>query len=56
MKQFLSFAILCASVLSIGGTIYLFYDHHYLFGAVNILLTAMALPYIIKQVKTLFGK
>lgn len=55
LKKFYAFGVLCVSVLaSIGGTAYLFFDHHILFGVTNLCLVAMALPYIIKTVKELF--
>ena len=47
LEKFYAFAVLCtASLAAIGGTAYLFYDHHGLFGVTNILLCAMAFPYV----------
>ena len=37
----------------IGGTAYLFFDGHILFGIVNILLGAMAAPFIWDQLNIL---
>lgn len=55
IKKIYAFAVMCVSVLgAIGGTAYLFYDHHILFGVTNICLVAMAMPYIIKVVKEIF--
>lgn len=52
LTKFYDFGVLCVSILaSIGGTAYLFYDKHYLFGVTNLLLVAMACPFIIKRVK-----
>lgn len=50
------FAVLCVAVLAaVGGTAYLFYDHHALFGVTNIALVAMAVPYIVKRAKDILG-
>ena len=47
MKKILDMAVLCIAFLSvIGGTAYLFYDGHILFGVTNILLGAMAFPFV----------
>lgn len=54
--KFYDFAVLCVSILAaIGGTAYLFYDKHYLFGATNIILVAMACPFIVKRAKDLLS-
>lgn len=48
------FAVICITILAaIGGTAYLFYDGHPLFGVTNILIVAMAMPYVIKRAKDL---
>lgn len=47
-------AFICCCVFTlatIGGTAYLFYFKQTLFGVTNILLAAMAVPFIITQVK-----
>lgn len=52
LKKLFDFIVLCVYVLaSIGGTAYLFYDHHALFGVTNIALVAMACPYFISRIK-----
>ena len=39
LEKIYAFAVLCtASLAAIGGTAYLFFDHHGLFGVTNILL------------------
>lgn len=54
-KRLFALAVACAALLAvIGGTAYLFFDHHYLFGVTNILLSAMAMPYIVRTVKILW--
>ena len=56
LKKIYAFAVACVSVLgAIGGTAYLFYDRHILFGVTNLCLVAMACPYIYKVVKQLFA-
>lgn len=56
LKKIYSFAVICAAFLAaIGGTAYLFYDHHAIFGVVNILLAAMAFPYIKERFQDLIG-
>lgn len=51
-KNIFAFAVICVTILgAIGGTAYLFYDGHALFGVANICLTAMAFPFIKKVVK-----
>lgn len=55
-KKLYSFLVVCAYVLAtLGGTAYLFFDKHYLFGVVNLLLAAMAAPYMVKQFKSLIN-
>ena len=55
MKKFYAFAVLCAAVLAtVGGTAYLFYEGHVLFGIANLLLAAMAAPYVVKEIKAAF--
>ncbi len=52
IKKLYAFALLCVYILAvIGGTAYLFYDHHILFGVTNLGLSAMAWPYFHKVVK-----
>lgn len=47
LEKIHAFAVLCIAFLAaIGGTAYLFFDHHGLFGVTNILLCAMAFPYV----------
>lgn len=54
MNKILDFAAICAAFLAvIGGTAYLFYDHHILFGVTNILLAVMAFPFIRERFKDL---
>ena len=55
MRKFYAFAALCAAVLAtVGGTAYLFYEGHVLFGITNLLLAAMAAPYVVKEIKAAF--
>lgn len=55
-RKFYCFLVICAYVLAtLGGTAYLFFDKHYLFGVVNIALAAMAAPYMVKQFKSLIN-
>lgn len=50
------FACICAYILgAIGGIAYLFYDHHSLFGVAGIAVSAMAVPFVIKRVKSLLS-
>lgn len=52
--KFYDFAVIVVAVFAaIGGTAYLFYDHHALFGVTNICLVAMAIPYVRKRAKDL---
>ena len=52
LEKFYAFAVICTAFLAaIGGTAYLFYNHHGLFGVTNILLCAMAFPYVKEQFK-----
>lgn len=47
-----AFAVACVFLLgAIGGTAYLFYDRHFLFGVANLCLVAMAVPFVVKVVK-----
>ncbi len=56
LVKFYDFAVLCVAILAtIGGSAYLFYDKHYLFGVTNLLLVAMACPYIVKRAKDLLA-
>ena len=53
-KKLYAFALACVFILAaIGGTAYLFYDRHILFGVTNIILVAMSLPYVISVVQIL---
>ena len=57
LEKFYAFAVLCTAFLAaIGGTAYLFYDHHGLFGVTNIILCAMAFPYVKEQLKKLISE
>lgn len=57
LKNFYAFAVLCIAFLAaVGGTAYLFYDHHALFGVTNILLCGMAFPYVKKMFKRLISE
>lgn len=47
------FAVLIAVFAIIGGTAYLFYDHHYPFAFANLCLGVLAVPYIVERVKEL---
>lgn len=52
LKQLYAFILLCVYVLAvIGGTGYLMYDHHILFGVTNLGLAAMAWPFFFKTMK-----
>lgn len=52
LNKLYDFAVFCVSVLAaVGGTAYLFYDNHPLFGVANLALVAMAVPYVVKRVK-----
>lgn len=56
LKKIFDFAVICVAILSVvGGTAYLFYDHHILFGIANLCLAAMAFPYIRERVKEMLG-
>ena len=56
MSKIIDFIILAIAILgAIGGTAYLFYDHHILFGITNICLVAMAFPFIKARFKELIG-
>lgn len=57
LKKFYAFAVVCIAFLAtIGGTAYLFYDHHGLFGVTNIFLSAMAFPYVKEKFKELISE
>lgn len=54
LKKLFDFAVICVAALAgIGATIYLFYFKQPLFGACNILLTAMAAPFVYNCVNDL---
>lgn len=56
IDKLFAFAVLCVAFLAaIGGTAYLFFDHHALFGVTNILLCAMAYPFVKEQFKKLIS-
>lgn len=56
IKKLYAFCVICAYVLAtIGGTAFLLFDKHYLFGVVNIALAAMAAPYMVAQFKKLIN-
>lgn len=56
LKKIYDFAVICVFVLAaIGGTSYLFYFKQYLFGATNLALVAMAVPYLISRIKDIQG-
>ena len=56
LKKIYDFAVICVFVLAaIGGTSYLFYFKHYLFGVTNLALVAMAVPYLISRIKDIQG-
>ena len=56
LKKFYDFVVICVFVLAaIGGTSYLFYYKQYLFGATNLALVAMAVPYLISRIKDIQG-
>ena len=56
LKEVKALAVIAAYLLAtIGGTWYLFDDHHILFGVTNLLLAAMAAPYFIQVVKDSWG-
>lgn len=56
MRKIFDFAVICIAVIAIiGGTAYLFYEGHILFGVANICLAAMAFPVIRSKVKDLLG-
>lgn len=53
-KRIYDIAALCVAILAaIGGTAYLAYDGHVLFAIANILLVAMASPYVVARAKEL---
>lgn len=55
-KKFGCFFGLAAYVLgTIGGTAYLFFDKHALFGVTSLLISAMAVPFVVKMAKTLLS-
>lgn len=46
------FAVLVVAILAaVGGTAYLFYDGHTIFGIANIFLVAMAYPFVSSRLK-----
>lgn len=56
LMKIADFIVLCVFILSaIGGTAYLFYFKQILFGVTNILLSAMALPFVVKRCKDLLS-
>ncbi len=56
LKKIYDFAVICVFVLAaIGGTSYLFYFKQYLFGATNLALVAMAVPYLTSRIKDIQG-
>lgn len=56
LKKIYDFVVICVFVLAaIGGTSYLFYFKQYLFGATNLTLVAMAVPYLIGRIKDIQG-
>lgn len=56
LRKFYAFAVVCVFILAtIGGAAYLFFYKEYLFGVVNLLLSAMAFPYAWKQAKNLLA-
>ena len=56
LKKIYDFMVICVFVLAaIGGTSYLFYFKQYLFGATNLALVAMAVPYLISRIKDIQG-
>ena len=56
LKKIYDFVVICVFVLAaIGGTSYLFYFKQYLFGATNLALVAMAVPYLISRIKEIQG-
>ncbi len=56
LKKIYDFVVICIFVLAaIGGTSYLFYFKQYLFGATNLALVAMAVPYLISRIKDIQG-
>jgi len=56
-KKILSFLAICVYVLAgIGGTGYLFYYGHPVFGVANIGLLAMAYPMFKKAISTIIGE
>ena len=57
LKKIYDFLVIIVFVLaSIGGTAYLFYFKQYLFGATNMALVAMAVPYLISRIKDIQGQ
>lgn len=57
LEKIYAFAVLCtASLAAIGGTAYLFFDHHGLFGVTNILLCVMAFPYVKEKFQKLISE
>lgn len=56
LKKIYDFVVICVFVTAaIGGTSYLFYFKQYLFGATNLALVAMAVPYLISRIKDIQG-
>lgn len=56
MSKIIDFFILVIAVLAaIGGTAYLFYDHHILFGIANLCLAAMAFPFLKERYKDMIA-
>ena len=56
LKKIYDFLVIVVFVLAaLGGTAYLFYYKQCLFGATNLALVAMAIPYIISRIKDIQG-
>lgn len=54
-KGLFAFLAICVYAFAvIGGTAYLFADHHAIFGVANLLLAAMAFPFVREQIKKFF--
>lgn len=56
MRKIFDFVVLILAILAgIGGTAYLFFDRHILFGIANLCLVAMAFPFVKARFNDLIG-
>lgn len=57
LKKIFDFVVIIVAVLAIvGGTAYLFLDHHYLFAVAVLCLGAMAYPFIRERIREMLDE